>query len=96
MLTIDRIKEDINPIAKKYDIKKLALFGSYANGTQTKDSDADFLVEFSASIPSIFKVMGLRQDLEKRLNIPVDVVTLPLVQPEKMIIERTVTVYEKG
>ena len=34
MLTIDKIKKDIHPIAKKYDVKKIGLFGSYADGTQ--------------------------------------------------------------
>jgi len=96
MLTLDRIRNDINPVARKYDVKKIDLFGSYANGTQTESSDADFLVEFTAAVPSIFKVMGFKEDLEKTLETPVDIVTLPIVNPDRLIIEKAVTVYEKG
>ena len=96
MLTVNKIKRDIRPIAKRYNIKKIDLFGSYANGTQTEYSDADFLVEFTVAIPSIFKVMGFKQDVEEALKISVDVVTLPLARPDKMRIEKAVTIYEAG
>ena len=96
MLTIEKIKQEVQPIAKKYNVKKVDLFGSYANGTQTKNSDADFLVEFVVAVPSIFKVMGMKAELEKTLNMVVDVLTIPLAKPDKMLIERVVTVYEKG
>ncbi|MCL2694873.1 MAG: nucleotidyltransferase domain-containing protein [Clostridiales bacterium] len=90
------MKRDIGPIAKKYDIRKIELFGSYASETQTEHSDADFLVEFTADVPSIFKVMGFKAEVEKALEIPVDIVTLPLVRPGKMRIEKAVTIYEAG
>ena len=94
MLTIDKIKNDVGFIAKKYNIERIDLFGSYADGTQTEKSDADFLVKFS-STPSIFKVMGFKEEVEKNLKTPVDIVTLPLVRPEKLVIERTINIYEK-
>ncbi|MCL2643267.1 MAG: hypothetical protein FWD52_07135 [Candidatus Bathyarchaeota archaeon] len=34
--TVDKIKQIVNPIAKRYGVKKLALFSSYARGTQKK------------------------------------------------------------
>ena len=43
--TIEEIREKIIPIAKKYGIKKISLFGSYARGEATKNSDLDFFYE---------------------------------------------------
>ena len=40
------LKEHKLAIQKEFSVNKIGLFGSYANGTQTKDSDIDFYVEF--------------------------------------------------
>ena len=45
---IKTLKEN-HAILKKYDVKKIGLFGSYAKGEQKKDSDIDFLVEFDVT-----------------------------------------------
>jgi predicted nucleotidyltransferase len=45
------IAERAKPIAEKYNVTSLELFGSYADGTTTEDSDADFLVQFSVWVP---------------------------------------------
>ena len=89
MLTVDTIREKSLPIAKKYKLKRMLLFGSFANGNATANSDADFLVEFALPEPSIFVVMGLREELSRSLGRPVDVVTLPLQRPEYLRVERT-------
>ncbi|MDR3120864.1 MAG: nucleotidyltransferase domain-containing protein [Clostridiales bacterium] len=89
VLSINAIADRAKPIAERYNVKRLELFGSYASGTATESSDADFLVQFSVPVPSIFKVMGFREELSRSLGLPVDVVTLPLVRPEKLRIPRT-------
>ena len=89
MLTLHTIREKSLPIARKYQVKRMELFGSYANGNATERSDADFLVEFIAPEPSIFAVMGLREELSRSLGRPVDVVTLPLANPGRLRIEKT-------
>ncbi len=43
--TIEEIKQKSVPIAKKYGVKKFSLFGSYARGEATKNSDLDFFYE---------------------------------------------------
>ena len=95
MLTIKFIKETVAPLAEKYKIEKIDLFGSYASNKMTEKSDVDFLVKFEEDIPSIFAVMGLREELKNNLDIAVDVVTLPLTQPEYLNIDRTVNIYER-
>jgi len=96
MLTIESIKQKIIPLAEKYQVSKIDLFGSYANGNMTEKSDVDFLVKFKEDVPSIFAVMGLQEELKKQLDISVDIVTLPLTRPEYLKIERTVNVYERA
>jgi len=96
MLTLDAIRQAVIPLAKKYNVEKVDLFESYANGTATEKSDADFLVAFSTKIPSIFKVMGFKDELEKRLNYPVDIVTFPITRPDKIKIDKVVNIYERA
>ena len=89
MVTLDTIRSKAKPVAKKYDVVSLELFGSFADGTADENSDADFLVQFAAPVPSIFKVMGFREELSRSLGLPVDVVTLPLVNPDVLRVSHT-------
>ena len=43
--TIEEIKEKTIPIAKKYGIDSMSLFGSYARGEATENSDVDFYID---------------------------------------------------
>ncbi len=88
------IKQAVTPLAEKYEVARVDLFGSYAKGNATDSSDLDFLVEFCVDIPSIFKVMGLKEELQASLNRSVDIVTLPLTRPNSINIEKAVNVYE--
>jgi len=89
MLTVELIREKAEPVARKYDVRSLELFGSHADGTADEKSDVDFLVRFAVPVPSIFKVMGFREELSCSLRLPVDVVTLPLSNPGKLRISHT-------
>ena len=92
MLTLETIRDRSKPIAQKYHFVSLELFGSYADGTADENSDADFLALFAVPVPSIFKVMGFREELSRSLGLPVDVVTLPLARPEKLHVSHTVKI----
>jgi predicted nucleotidyltransferase len=86
MLSKEDIREKVTPIAEKYNVARVDIFGSYANGNATYKSDIDFLVEFAIPVPSIFKVMGFREELRRSLGVEVDVVTLPLANPQYITI----------
>ena len=60
-------------ILKKYNVKRIGVFGSYAKGTQTSKSDVDFLVEFEQ--PSFDDYIALAKDLEKLLGRKIDLLT---------------------
>ena len=72
MFTIEEIKEKSIPIARKYGVKKLSLFGSYARGDADENSDLDFLIE-RGKIRGL-QYVGFILDLEKNFNCSVDVV----------------------
>jgi predicted nucleotidyltransferase len=40
--------EELDKICKKYSIRELSVFGSYAKGNQTEHSDLDILVDFKS------------------------------------------------
>ena len=72
--TLDEIKSRSIPIAQKYGVKRLALFGSYARGEQTEHSDLDFLIDVG-ELRGLIQYMGLVLDLEDEFGCHVDVVT---------------------
>jgi predicted nucleotidyltransferase len=47
--TLAQIKDLIVPIAIKYNLKALWIFGSYARGEATEESDVDLLMDDSGS-----------------------------------------------
>lgn len=47
--TIDEIRSNISPIAKKYG-ERVYLFGFYARGDATKCSDIDFRVDSGSAV----------------------------------------------
>ncbi|MDR3148685.1 MAG: nucleotidyltransferase domain-containing protein [Oscillospiraceae bacterium] len=90
MLTLEAIREKAVPIAKMYNVKHMKLFGSYADGTATEDSDVDLLVEFNEPpVASIMTVMGLQLQLSESFGKAVDVVPLPAPRPERLVLNRT-------
>ncbi len=48
--TIDEIRERIVPIAQRFGLKRVILFGSYARNDATKDSDIDLIIKLNHSI----------------------------------------------
>jgi predicted nucleotidyltransferase len=75
---------EIAPALKKqwsrFHVKRAWLFGSRANGSGTNGSDWDFLVEFSEP-PGFDTFMGLKSELEERLNGHVDLLSRTACSP---------------
>ena len=94
MLTIDEIQSAVREAAAQYPVKRVELFGSYANGTATEKSDLDFLVEFTQFPISLFEICGFQETLSELLDTEVDVVDLPLHNDSELIIDKRVCVYE--
>ena len=72
--TLDEIREIAVPIAKRHQLRQLSLFGSYARGEATAQSDLDF----GADVPDgfgMFQMSALQDDLENAFHKQIDVVT---------------------
>ncbi len=81
--TIEEIRDIIVPIAKKYHIESIYLFGSYARGEATKDSDIDLLVDFYQPI-DLFTLAEIKQAFENVLEKNVDILIYKNITPELM------------
>ncbi len=75
MLTIEEIRERIYPIAKKYGVKKVYLFGSYARGEATEKSDVDLRIE-KGRIKDFFMLSGFHMDTSEILKKQVDLLSV--------------------
>jgi len=74
--TIDELKRIIVPIAQKYEIPAVYIFGSYARNEATENSDVDILIQRKGSkIISLFDLGALYNDLDEELGIDLDLVT---------------------
>ena len=72
--------DTIIPILKSNHIAFAGLFGSYARGEETPDSDIDLLVRFDKPI-GLIKLVGIEYDLSDRLQKKVDLVTEGALSP---------------
>ena len=73
-VTIEEIKAVVEPIARKYGVERVCLFGSYARGDVTENSDVDLRVD-KGSLKGMFALCGLYTEIEEALQIKVDVLT---------------------
>lgn len=73
MLTQEDIDEIVKKIVKNFNPQKVVLFGSYANGTPTEESDLDLLIIKDSNLPSRLQNRKVRKILSG-LKIPVDII----------------------
>lgn len=77
---IEEIAERVRPVAEKYKLSKVYLFGSYARGEATEESDVDLLV--GAENVHGFEFFGMWNDLEKALEKEADLATIRALYAE--------------
>ena len=104
--SVEQLKQTIAPIARKYNLPVVYLFGSYARGEATEDSDVDLLINYSgSSISTLFDLGALYDELNMQLEKEIDLVTEDSLTQEETL-RRTpwfaenlrrerLTVYEK-
>ena len=67
---------------KTQPVLKAWLFGSYARGEETSESDVDILVEFDHSSPiGLFAYARMWRELQERLGLDVDLVEEGTLKP---------------
>ena len=60
---------------------RIGVFGSMARGENTKNSDIDILYQFKDAV-GLFSLIRIKDDLEKKLNKKVDLVSEKYVNPK--------------
>ena len=73
MYSTAEIQRIVSPIAAKYGVRRLYLFGSYARGESTPDSDIDLRID-KGNVRGM-QMAFLLSDLEDALHLPVDLLS---------------------
>lgn len=94
--SLEEIKEKLTPILKKYGVERGYVFGSYAVGRATKNSDIDIRID-PGDIKGLLKLSCLKSDLEDVLGINIDLITTGGVESDflDVIKEEEVLIYER-
>ena len=79
--SIEELKRIVCPIAEKYGVNKVYLFGSVARGDYKDSSDYDFCIE-KGRIRGLTKLSGFFQDLREAVGCDIDLVTTKSLEPE--------------
>lgn len=72
--TVEEMKEIIEPIARKYGVERVYLFGSYAREDAKESSDLDLRID-KGSLRGMFALCGLYTELEEALRVRIDLLT---------------------
>lgn len=91
--SIEEIRRIAAPIAARHGVARVRLFGSYARGEATENSDVDFRVD-CGQISDLFGMGALYADLQEKLQKPLDIVTtegldadfLARIQPDEVLL----------
>lgn len=71
---INILRDYMTKNATKYNITRMGIFGSVARGEHTDDSDVDVYLE--TSVPSMFALVHIKEDLQTLFGCNVDIVRL--------------------
>lgn len=80
ILSIDEIKAILSPIAKRYQVDAILLFGSYAKGLANGQSDVD-LVVFGGGRFNPTDIFAMAEDIRATLRKQADVYEIREINP---------------
>ncbi|GHU42023.1 nucleotidyltransferase [Clostridia bacterium] len=82
--TIDEIQRRIKPVAEKYNIPTIYLFGSYARGDAREDSDVDILIDRTGThLQGLFAMGGLYEEFREAVGKNIDLITIAELDDEE-------------
>ena len=92
------IKTTIAEYFKTQPVLKAWLFGSFAHGEETPDSDVDLIVVLDPSEPIGMKYFGMWGDLERLIGRSVDLVTKGNLMPfaKESAYQDKILIYERA
>lgn len=93
---LQKSKQKIAEICRKYEIRELSLFGSQVRGDFSAKSDFDFLVEFNPEAKiSFFELGRIQTELEEIVKTEVDLVPKDGLKPaiRQQVLVEAETIY---
>ena len=72
MVRQSEIIEYVNELAQRFHPERVILFGSYAEGRATEDSDVDLFVEMDHTQPALRQALAIRKAIQR--TFPLDLV----------------------
>ena len=79
-MDIQQIENQLISILQKHGAVKIGIFGSYARGEASPESDLDLLVDFS-SRKSLLTLVRIKRELSETLGIDIDLLTEAAISP---------------
>ncbi len=89
-------QEKLREICEKYDVAELRVFGSFARGQATEQSDVDVLYQFKDPFSIGLRIITFAEELEELFGRDVDIVEADSV-PEwltETIVTNSVALYD--
>ena len=86
ILTIGDIQRIVKPLAEKYHISEVYIFGSYARSEATPSSDIDFLV-FGGKDFRLTSVFAFAEELRMQIRKEIDVFEITEVNKDSAFYE---------
>jgi len=97
--TVDEIKEILHSIFDESPVIRALIFGSYAKGAPSLQSDVDILIDCNGEVRGI-DFFGILDEVTEALNVPVDLIELSQVvagsRVDREISETGVVIYERS
>jgi predicted nucleotidyltransferase len=94
--SVDELRSIVAPVAERYGVDKVYLFGSAARGDHGEKSDYDFCIELGR-IRDLFALSEFFQDLRDAVGYEIDLVDMKAAKPDLLgnILSEGVILYEK-
>ncbi len=77
---ISLLSQHKDELTKRFKVRAIGLFGSYAREEQGPESDVDILVDVDPSIGLEF--VSLAETIEQLLGLPVEIVSSRAIKPK--------------
>lgn len=95
--SVEEIQSRISPIAMQYGVERVYLFGSYAKGCATEESDIDLRID-KGMLRGLFALSRMRLEICDVLSKEVDLLTTNSLDEKfrNKIREDEVLIYERA